>query len=137
MQSDFGDKPYPVQPNAPSTGHVPPPPPAPPAAAPQPTTDDYKTFDIVRATQYGVHERCVELIEGGYDVNQPDQENVSLLHWAAINNRIDIVKLVPVTCCDDFTKHRYVVNISKLNFNSTLKKCVKTFVGTTSRKGQW
>ena len=89
MQSDFGDKPYPVQPNAP-TGQGPPP--APPAPAAQPTVEDYKTFDIVRATQYGVYERCVELIEGGYDVNQPDQENVSILHWAAINNRLDIVK---------------------------------------------
>ena len=89
MQSDFGDKPYPVQPDAPSCGQILP---SPPVPAAQPTVEDYKTFDIVRATQYGVYERCVELIEGGYDVNQPDQENVSLLHWAAINNRIDIVK---------------------------------------------
>ena len=89
MQSDFGNKPYPVQPSVPSSNHMPPTPPAP---APQPTVEDFKTFDIVRATQYGVYERCVELIEGGYDVNLPDQENVSLLHWAAINNRLDIVK---------------------------------------------
>ena len=45
----------------------------------------------------GVLERCSELLEGtndapGYDVNQMDHENVSLLHWAAINNRIEIVK---------------------------------------------
>lgn len=33
-----------------------------------------------------------ELIEGGFDVNQRDQENVTLLHWAAINNRKEIVK---------------------------------------------
>ena len=51
-----------------------------------------QTFDIVRATQYGVYERVVELVEGGYDVNTPDKENVSLLHWASINNRTDIVK---------------------------------------------
>ena len=30
--------------------------------------------------------------ERGYDVNQRDGENVTLLHWASINNRLDIVK---------------------------------------------
>ena len=30
--------------------------------------------------------------ERGYDVNHRDAENVTLLHWAAINNRLDIVK---------------------------------------------
>ena len=30
----------------------------------QPMPDDYKSFDIVKATQYGVYERVVELIEG-------------------------------------------------------------------------
>ncbi|KAL8558722.1 hypothetical protein ACOMHN_036389 [Nucella lapillus] len=57
-----------------------------------PAQDDYKNFDIVRATQYGVLPRVRELVEAGFDVNQMDKENVSLLHWAAINNRIDIVK---------------------------------------------
>ncbi|KAF3859651.1 hypothetical protein F7725_022050 [Dissostichus mawsoni] len=46
--------------------------------------DDYSTWDIVKATQ--------ELVEAGFDVRQPDKENVTLLHWAAINNRIDLVK---------------------------------------------
>ncbi|KFM66098.1 Palmitoyltransferase ZDHHC17, partial [Stegodyphus mimosarum] len=54
--------------------------------------EDYSTFDIVKATQFGVFERCQEIIEGGYDVNRPDSENVTLLHWAAINNRQEIVK---------------------------------------------
>ena len=58
----------------------------------QPSTEDSKNFDIVRATQYGVMERVMELIEGGYDVNLPDRENVTVLHWAAINNRTEIVK---------------------------------------------
>ncbi|KAL5007397.1 hypothetical protein ScPMuIL_016203 [Solemya velum] len=53
---------------------------------------DYSNFDIVRATQYGVTERCKELIEAGFDVNQLDREDVSLLHWAAINNRTDLIK---------------------------------------------
>uniref|UniRef100_A0A8C4ZVL4 Palmitoyltransferase n=1 Tax=Gadus morhua TaxID=8049 RepID=A0A8C4ZVL4_GADMO len=54
--------------------------------------DDYSTWDIVKATQYGIFERCRELVDAGYDVRQPDKENVTLLHWAAINNRIDLVK---------------------------------------------
>uniref|UniRef100_A0A673L0E6 Palmitoyltransferase n=1 Tax=Sinocyclocheilus rhinocerous TaxID=307959 RepID=A0A673L0E6_9TELE len=54
--------------------------------------DDYSTWDIIKATQYGIFERCRELVEAGYDVRQPDKENVTLLHWAAINNRIDLVK---------------------------------------------
>ncbi|KAJ8381409.1 hypothetical protein SKAU_G00021870 [Synaphobranchus kaupii] len=54
--------------------------------------DDYSTWDIVKATQYGIVERCRELVEAGYDVRQPDKENVSLLHWAAINNRVELVK---------------------------------------------
>lgn len=58
----------------------------------QPGPEDYQNFDIVRATQYGVFERIQELVEGGYDVNFMDKENVSLLHWAAINNRVEIVK---------------------------------------------
>jgi len=33
----------------------------------------------------------VELVEAGYDVNQADAETVTLLHWAAINNRRDII----------------------------------------------
>uniref|UniRef100_A0A673HN81 Palmitoyltransferase n=1 Tax=Sinocyclocheilus rhinocerous TaxID=307959 RepID=A0A673HN81_9TELE len=42
--------------------------------------------------RFGALERCKELIEAGYDVRQPDKENVTPLHWAAINNRADIVK---------------------------------------------
>ncbi|XP_053576343.1 palmitoyltransferase ZDHHC13 isoform X2 [Bombina bombina] len=34
----------------------------------------------------------MELVDAGYDVRQPDQENVTLLHWAAINNRLELVK---------------------------------------------
>ncbi|XP_065611473.1 palmitoyltransferase ZDHHC13 [Cyrtonyx montezumae] len=37
-------------------------------------------------------ERCKQLVEAGYDVRQPDEENVTLLHWAAINNRQELVK---------------------------------------------
>lgn len=74
-----------------SGGDAPPPPPD-SSSFMQPGPEDFKNFDIVRATQYGVFERVQELVDGGYDVNQMDKENVSLLHWAAINNRADIVK---------------------------------------------
>uniref|UniRef100_A0A8C9EYP0 Palmitoyltransferase n=1 Tax=Pavo cristatus TaxID=9049 RepID=A0A8C9EYP0_PAVCR len=57
-----------------------------------PITEDPGTCDIVKATQYGMLERCKELVEAGYDVRQPDKENVTLLHWAAINNRQELVK---------------------------------------------
>ncbi|XP_037553633.1 putative palmitoyltransferase ZDHHC13 [Nematolebias whitei] len=54
--------------------------------------DDSSSLDIVKATQFGILERCKELVEAGYDVRQPDKENVTLLHWAAINNRSELVK---------------------------------------------
>ncbi|NXL02818.1 ZDH13 Palmitoyltransferase, partial [Mesembrinibis cayennensis] len=59
---------------------------------PHPIVEDPSTCDIVNATQYGIVERCKELVEAGYDVRQPDKENVTLLHWAAINNRQELVK---------------------------------------------
>uniref|UniRef100_G3PY69 Palmitoyltransferase n=1 Tax=Gasterosteus aculeatus aculeatus TaxID=481459 RepID=G3PY69_GASAC len=42
--------------------------------------------------RFGILERCKELVEAGYDVTLPDKENVTLLHWAAINNRTELVK---------------------------------------------
>lgn len=57
-----------------------------------PIEHDYSGFDIVKATQYGAVARVRELVEAGWDVNQPDSETVTLLHWAAINNRRDIVR---------------------------------------------
>ncbi|XP_050333974.1 palmitoyltransferase Hip14 [Bactrocera neohumeralis] len=57
-----------------------------------PVEPDYSGFDIVKATQYGAIARVRELIESGWDVNQPDSETVTLLHWAAINNRRDIIR---------------------------------------------
>ncbi|XP_068167527.1 putative palmitoyltransferase ZDHHC13 isoform X2 [Antennarius striatus] len=58
----------------------------------RPLMDDSSSWDIVKASQFGVLERCKELVEAGYDVRQPDKENVTLLHWAAINNRLELVK---------------------------------------------
>ena len=92
QQEDF--KPYPVQPPVSSS-----------AAQPQIPNlpDDYKNFDIVRAAQYGILERCMELVEAGCDVNQPDAENVSILHWAAINNRLEIVRYADVFLLQEYT----------------------------------
>ncbi|KAM3876650.1 putative palmitoyltransferase ZDHHC13 [Diretmus argenteus] len=53
--------------------------------------DDSSSWDIVKATQFGALERCKELVEAGYDIRQPDKENVTLLHWAAINNHPELV----------------------------------------------
>lgn len=56
---------------------------------------DTSTLDILGAVQYGVVDRVKELLEKpGTDVNQRDKENVPLLHWAAINNRIEVVNLL-------------------------------------------
>ena len=84
------DKNYPIQPHIPESTSKPV-----KRIPPQQDTskaDDTSTYDIVKATQYGIYERCVELIEGGFDVNTPDHENVTILHWAAINNRAQLVK---------------------------------------------
>ncbi|KAL1506043.1 hypothetical protein ABEB36_005478 [Hypothenemus hampei] len=56
------------------------------------TENDYSGFDVIKATQYGAFGRVKELIEAGYDVNQKDNETVTLLHWAAINNRKEIMQ---------------------------------------------
>uniref|UniRef100_A0A1A9VAQ6 Palmitoyltransferase n=1 Tax=Glossina austeni TaxID=7395 RepID=A0A1A9VAQ6_GLOAU len=57
-----------------------------------PIAPDYSGFDIVKATQYGATARVKELVDAGWDVNEPDSETVTLLHWAAINNRRDIIR---------------------------------------------
>lgn len=54
--------------------------------------ENYSEFDIVKAVQYGALVRVRELVDGGYDVNLPDNDTITLLHWAAINNRSEIVK---------------------------------------------
>uniref|UniRef100_A0A6G1SP07 Palmitoyltransferase n=1 Tax=Aceria tosichella TaxID=561515 RepID=A0A6G1SP07_9ACAR len=49
--------------------------------------------DLVRATQFGRFEECQRYLESGlFDVQQRDAENVTLLHWAAINNQTAIVE---------------------------------------------
>ncbi|KAG9510250.1 Palmitoyltransferase ZDHHC17, partial [Fragariocoptes setiger] len=48
--------------------------------------------ELVKATQYGKLDECRSFIEAGFfDVNQRDDQNVTLLHWAAINNHSHVV----------------------------------------------
>lgn len=62
---------------------VPEPPPKPPVA----------DMDIVQAVQYNELERVKELVEtGGTNVNAPDQEGCYLLHWASINNHVELAR---------------------------------------------
>jgi len=50
-------------------------------------------MNIVQAVQYNELERVKELIETGTNnVNEPDAENCYLLHWAAINNHVELVQ---------------------------------------------
>ena len=48
----------------------------------------------MKATQYGYLPRCKQLVEEGLDVRTPDKDNITLLHWAAINNRLEIARFV-------------------------------------------
>lgn len=65
---------------------------------PSDQTDDQKTSinpsDVVKAAQYGKYDILVGLVDQGFNVNQMDKENVSVLHWAAINNRVEIVRFL-------------------------------------------
>jgi ankyrin repeat protein len=54
---------------------------------------DCHTTDLVTAVQYGFYERVVELIDADPQLASTSlNENITLLHWAAINSRIEIAK---------------------------------------------
>ncbi|RDD38970.1 Palmitoyltransferase ZDHHC17 [Trichoplax sp. H2] len=56
-------------------------------------TLDYSEFDLAQAAQHGAFERCVQLVdEAQADVCQTDAEGITALHWAAINNRLEIAE---------------------------------------------
>ena len=62
---------------------------------------DFSTFDIVKATQYGASDRVRHLVEvEGFDVNARDKDGVTLLHWAAINNRGSIADFLLEKGCE-------------------------------------
>ena len=59
---------------------------------PKPQRDASK-FTLVEAAQYGILDRCIELVERqGANVCSGDEENITVLHWAAINNRLEIAR---------------------------------------------
>lgn len=61
-----------------------------PVAVAESTTEK---MDPVKAAQYGDLERVRELIDTGqWRVNELDSQKCSLLHWAALNNRLKIVE---------------------------------------------
>ncbi len=51
-------------------------------------------FDLIySAVQYGFYDRVVELIDSDPKLaSTPVNDNITLLHWAAINSRIEIAK---------------------------------------------
>ena len=58
---------------------------------------DPSTFNLVEAAQYGVLERCRELVERRKaDIAKADSEGITVLHWAAINNRLPVARCVCV-----------------------------------------
>lgn len=59
----------------------------------EPPPPDPHTADLVTAVQYGYYDRVVELIEPApHLASTPIDGNITLLHWAAINNRIKIAE---------------------------------------------
>jgi ankyrin repeat protein len=50
-------------------------------------------FILIRAVQYGYYDRVFELIESDPSLaSTAVNGNITLLHWAAINNRLEIAK---------------------------------------------
>eukprot|EP00794_Sanderia_malayensis_P018263 gene18263-20083_t len=94
LQSNYDkdeSKPYPTNTYTPPS-HVPGKKTAPSNPQGQPFVDHSK-FDIVKAAQYGILERCRQLVEEeGIDVRVPDVENVTALHWASINNKVPVME---------------------------------------------
>ena len=49
------------------------------------------SYNLVEAAQYGHLERCRQLVEeGGMNVRAADNEGITPLHWASINNRFAV-----------------------------------------------
>ena len=62
----------------------------------QPTmTENKSSCNLVEASQYGILQRCVELVEKeNVSVVNGDEEGITVLHWASINNRIPVARYV-------------------------------------------
>jgi len=56
---------------------------------------DFTSCNLIEASQYGILQRCIELVEQeNVSVVQSDEEGITVLHWAAINNRIPVARYV-------------------------------------------
>lgn len=56
-------------------------------------TRDLSSCNLVEASQYGILQRCIELVEReNVSVVNGDEEGITVLHWAAINNRIPVAR---------------------------------------------
>ena len=57
---------------------------------------DFATFGIVKATQYGAFDRVRDIASSdpNFDPNDRDPDGVTLLHWASINNRVNIAEFL-------------------------------------------
>ena len=56
---------------------------------------DLSSCNLVEASQYGILQRCIELVEQeNISVVDGDEEGITVLHWAAINNRIPVARYV-------------------------------------------
>jgi ankyrin repeat protein len=65
------------------------------------SASDFEELDIKQAAQFGDLSKVRHLIESGLaSVNDTDSDDCSLLHWAAINNRHDVVKYLIDNKCD-------------------------------------
>lgn len=59
-----------------------------------PTGPNPETCDFITATQHGFTNRCVQLLESQQvSASVTDDEQICPLHWAAINNRTDLIKI--------------------------------------------
>ena len=59
----------------------------------EPKTTSPGNYTLVEAAQYGALSRCIELVEEkGESVTKSDSEDITVLHWGAINNRLEIAR---------------------------------------------
>ena len=55
---------------------------------------DFSKLDLTEAVQHGARERFDQLLEAGLSPATVDRKDISLLHWAALNNRRDIAEVL-------------------------------------------
>uniref|UniRef100_A0A8R1DJS6 Palmitoyltransferase n=2 Tax=Caenorhabditis japonica TaxID=281687 RepID=A0A8R1DJS6_CAEJA len=67
----------------------------PPAPAPAAVVvDSFNLHAVISATQHGYLEQVEIALKQGLSPNATDDDGCSLLHWAAINNRLEVARLL-------------------------------------------